>query len=101
MKRQGKSGNLSNQFADILAQAGLRPKTPHRSAGKGRNGRRTSNDLTFHSLRNTAVSLMKNAGIPEGVVMELIGHESKAMSAHYTHVGDEALEKAVAALPVV
>jgi integrase len=101
MKRQGKSGNLSNQFADILAQAGLRPKTPHRSVGKGRNARRTSNDLTFHSLRHTAVSLMKNAGIPEGAVMELIGHESKAMSHHYTHVGNEALEKAVAALPAI
>ena len=101
MKRQGKSGNLSNQFADILAQAGLRPKTPHRSVGKGRNAKRTSNDLTFHSLRHTAVSLMKNAGIPEGVVMELIGHESKAMSDHYTHVGNEALQKAVAALPVI
>jgi integrase len=101
LKRQGKSGNLSNQFADILAQAGLRPKVSHRSTGKGRNGRRTSNDLTFHSLRHTAVSLMKNAGIPEGVVMELIGHESKAMSDHYTHVGDEALQKAVAALPVI
>ena len=101
MKRQGKSGNLSNQFADILAQAGLRPKTPHRSVGKGRNARRTSNDLTFHSLRHTAVSLMKNAGIPEGAVMELIGHESKVMSHHYTHVGNEALEKAVAALPAI
>jgi len=43
--------------------------------------------------------LLKDAGIPEGVVMELVGHESKAMSAHYTHVGAEALEKAVAALP--
>lgn len=43
--------------------------------------------------------MLKDAGIPEGVVMELVGHESKAMSAHYTHVGAEALEKAVAALP--
>jgi integrase len=45
------------------------------------------------------VSLLKDAGISEGVVMELVGHDSKAMSAHYTHVGAEALEKAVAALP--
>jgi integrase len=101
VNRQQRSGNLSNQFSDILAQAGFREKASHKSMGKGRQNKRAANDLTFHSLRHTAVSLMKNAGIPEGVVMELIGHESKAMSDHYTHVGNEALEKAVAALPVV
>ena len=101
INRQGRSGNLSNQFADLLAQAGLREKTPHRSKGKGRGSKRTSNGLSFHSLRHTAVSLLKDAGIPEGVVMELVGHESKAMSAHYTHVGSEALEKAVATFPAI
>jgi integrase len=101
INRQGRSGNLSNQFANLLARAGLREKTPHRSKGKGRGGQRVANVLSFHSLRHTAVSLLKDAGIPEGVVMELVGHESKAMSAHYTHVGAEALEKAVAALPEI
>jgi integrase len=101
VNRQSRSGNLSNQFADLLAQAGLREKSPHRSKGKGRGSHRTSNGLSFHSLRHTAVSLLKDAGIPEAVVMELVGHDSKAMSAHYTHVGAEALEKAVAALPEI
>jgi hypothetical protein len=99
--RQSRSGNLSNQFADLLAQAGLRDKSPHRSKGKGCGSHRASNRLSFHSLRHTAVSLLKDAGIPEAVVMELVGHDSKAMSAHYTHVGAEALEKAVAALPEI
>jgi site-specific recombinase XerD len=45
------------------------------------------------------VSLLKDAGVPQAVVQELIGHDSKAMSALYTHVGREALEKAAAALP--
>jgi integrase len=96
---QKRSGTLSNQFADLLAQAGLRDKAPHRSKGKGRAAKRSSNGLSFHALRHTAVSLLKDAGIPEAVVMELVGHESEAMSAHYTHVGTEALAKAVAALP--
>jgi integrase len=74
-----------------LAQAGLRDKAPHRSKGKGQNAKRSSNGLSIHALRHTAVSLLKDAGIPEAVVMELVGHESKAMSAHYTHVGNEAL----------
>jgi integrase len=99
MRRQGKSGNLSNQFSDILARAGLRQKAPHRSTHKGRGARRTSYELSFHSLRHTAVSLLKDAGIPEAAVMELVGHDSKQMSAHYTHVGREALEKAAAAFP--
>ena|ERR1700751_6139347 len=87
-------------FADLLAQAGLRERAPHHlSKGKGRSSQRASNSLSFHSLRHTAVSLLKDAGIPEGVVMELVGHDSKSISAHYTHVGAEALEKAVAALP--
>jgi hypothetical protein len=47
-----------------------------------RNVGRTSNDLTFHSFRHPAVSLMKTPGISEGVVMELIGDESKAISDH-------------------
>jgi integrase len=98
---QKRSGTLSNQFANLLAQAGLRDKAPHRSKGKGRNAKRSSNGLSFHALRHTAVSLLKDAGIPEAVVMELVGHESKAMSAHYTHVGTEALAKAVAALPAI
>jgi integrase len=95
MKRQGKSGNLSNQFSDILAKAGLRQKAPHRSRG----ARRTSYELSFHSLRHTAVSLLKDAGIPEAVVMELVGHDSKQMSAHYTHVGREAPGKGGRSLP--
>jgi integrase len=95
--KQKRSGTLSNQFADLLAQAGLRDKTPHRSKGKGRDAKRSSNGLSFHALRHTAVSLLKDAGVPEAVVMELVGHDSEAMSAHYTHVGTEALAKAVAA----
>ena len=99
MKRQGILGNVSNQFADLLAAAGLREKLLHRRTGNGRSGRRISNDLSFHSLRHTAVSLLKDAGVPQAVVQELIGHDSKAMSALYTHVGREAMEKATAALP--
>jgi integrase len=56
-------------------------------------------DTSFHSLRHTAVSLLKDAGIPDAVVMALVGHESAAMSQRYTHVGKESLTKAAAALP--
>lgn len=57
-------------------------------------------DTSFHSLRHTAVSLLKDAfGVPDAVVMALVGHESAAMNQRYTHVGKESLAKAAAELP--
>jgi integrase len=79
--------------------AGLREKQSHEGRGIGRNARRSGGNLSFHSLRHTAVSLLKDAGIPQAVVQELIGHDSEAMSALYTLVGTEALKKAAAAVP--
>jgi integrase len=100
-KAQGKSGHLSNQFADLLAQAGLRNKVPHRKThGRGRGARRVgAYNLSFHCLRHTAVTLLKEAGIPDAAIMALVGHDSVAMSAHYTHVGRDALQRAANALP--
>jgi hypothetical protein len=42
---------------------------------------------------------MKNAGIGSAVVQDLIGHESAAVSANYTHIGDESKRIAVQAIP--
>jgi len=55
-------------------------------------------DLSFHSLRHTAISLLKYAGVPDAVVTALVGHESSAMSHRYTHVGKEALARAAKTL---
>jgi integrase len=65
----------------------------------GRSGKRAGQELSFHSLRHTAVSLLKDAGVPDAVVMALVGHESAAMSHRYTHVGKEALANAAKTLP--
>jgi integrase len=55
----------------------------------------------FQSLRHTAVSLLKDAGLPDAVVMALVGHASAAMSQRYTHVGKEALSRATGSLPEI
>ena len=47
INRQGKTGNLSNQFADLLARAGLRQKKDHKGHGKGRKARREVESLVF------------------------------------------------------
>ena len=85
---QGRVSRLSAQFSKLLAAAGVGAPAGH--------GKRA---LTFHSLRHTAVSLRKDAGVPDSVIMALVGHQSLAMSQRYTHVGLESLAKAAAALP--
>ena len=101
VERQRKTGNLSNQFAGLLAAAGLRQKKNHKSTGKGRGKRRNVEPLSFHSLRRTATTLLHEAGVPSAVAQALIGHDSEAMHELYISVGREALEKATAALPEI
>ena len=97
--QNGRVVSLSNQFAEILVAAGLRTARGHQGRGIGRDAKRQGMDVSFHSLRHTAVSLLKDAGIPDSVVMALIGHDTVAMSQRYTHVGNEALTKAAATFP--
>ena len=97
----GGSGTLSRQFGEILARAGLVTRKPHRKTGKGRDARRTSGGLSFHCLRHTATSLLKNAGVSDVVAREIIGHDSEAISRVYTHIEAKTLKNAVATMPDV
>lgn len=93
------SNTLSGQFRNLMASAGLAQLQQHRATGQGRAVRRQMRDLCFHSLRHTATSLMKNAGVSEAVVMDIIGHDSPAVSAIYTHIDSGAKRKALDAMP--
>jgi site-specific recombinase XerD len=93
------ASRLSREFVNLLVSLGMRQPLSRKRTGKGFRSRRGSSELSFHSLRHTAVSLLKDAGVPQAVAQELIGHDSVQMSQHYTHVGIEALQKAAAALP--
>ena len=99
VERQGKSGGLSRQFIDLLAQAGIREKQAHRSRGIGRSAQRQAAGLSFHSLRRTATTLLHEAGVPAAVVQSLIGHDSEEVHQLYVAVGKEALASAAATLP--
>jgi len=46
-------------------------------------------EVGFHSLRHTYVSLHAERGTPQSVVQAIVGHGSPAMTAHYTHIGEE------------
>jgi integrase len=96
-----RTGTLSNQFYEILVSAGLAAPRSHRATGEGRQARRKLNEISFHALRHTATSLMKNAGISPAIVQDLIGHDSPAVSAHYTHIEESAKRRAIETLPDV
>ncbi|HCN28911.1 MAG TPA: hypothetical protein DIT64_09110 [Verrucomicrobiales bacterium] len=93
--------HLSREFGEILARCGFRAKASHGKLENRDAERRRVNELTFHSLRHSAVSMMKNAGISPAIVQDLVGHESAEISAHYTHIESEAKRKALGALPVI
>lgn len=98
---QGKTGSLSNQFQKILARAGIAEKKPHRKTGSapGRSGQRAQSKVSFHSLRHTTTSLLKNAGVSPAIAEEFVGHDSAEMNRVYTHIELESMRKAAEQLP--
>ena len=56
---------------------------------------------SFHSLRHTFVSLSANAGVPLAAVQAIVGHTSTAMTRHYYHENEDALRRAVEAIPAI
>jgi len=103
--KNGKAGTLSNQFTNILAAAGLIEARSHsvedETKRKGRDARRRPSEISFHSLRHTAVSLLKTAGVSDAVAQDLVGHESAEISRHYTHIEAPAKRAAIDKLPVL
>jgi integrase len=97
--KETSNSELSQEFHGILVAAGLSQPRSKDATGKGHTLRRTVSEISFHSLRHTATSLLKNAGVPEAVAMDIIGHDSEVISRHYTHVEDRAKRSALAKLP--
>ena len=52
----------------------------------------------FHSLRHSFASHAAEANVPMAVVQSILGDNSEIVSAYYTHIGDEAQQKAIAAI---
>jgi integrase len=100
--RLGRVSSLSRQFHDLLISAGLaKPHGKSGEAGEEKSLRRIVHPLSFHSLRHTATSFLKSAGANNSTVMDLIGHESTAISAHYTTIDSETKRKAINLMPDV
>jgi integrase len=102
-ERNPHGGPLSNQFYQVLVAAGMAAPRTHKAKedGKGRDAKRQLNEISFHSLRHTATSLLKNAGVSDAVARDIIGHESAAISQNYTHIETETKRAALAKMPDV
>ena len=64
-----------------------------------RGGKQVAPECGFHSLRHSFVSLCAAGRVPQSVVQSLVGHGSPAMTQHYTHIGLETAQNAIAMLP--
>jgi integrase len=96
-----RTATLSSQFRDILVEAGLVAPRSHEATGKGRSHAREASEISFHSLRHSAVTLLKAAGLSDVFAREIVGHESAAVSRQYTHLTTDDLRSAMQRLPDV
>lgn len=96
-----RTASLSNQFREIMADAGLVEPRTHESTGKGRSRRREQSELSFHGLRHSAVTILKASGLSDVFAREIVGHESAAVSRQYTHLSTDDLRSAMQRLPDV
>jgi integrase len=101
VKKKDRSAVLSNQFAVFLVKAGILDKThtSHKKKAQGRSAKRNRSGVGFHSLRHGATSLLKQIGVGHAVAQEIVGHDSKQVSQHYTHIGDDAIRDALKNFP--
>jgi integrase len=93
-----KTGTLSNRFREILVDAGLaeaRSHTVEDEDRKGRDSARVTSELSFHSLRHSAVTFLKAAGVSDALAREVVGHESAAVNRGYTHLSTDDLRRAM------
>ncbi len=92
-KRSGGESGLSLTFRDLMRTA----KINFRDVAS-ESAMREFYDLGFHSLRHTNVTLAANAGVPEEIRREHVGHASDVHRV-YTHREVAATQAAFAVLP--
>ena len=100
-----RTGTISTKFYDaILVPAGLvsaRPKNHAATTGRGRDSKRHQSELSFHSLRHTFTTWLKSSGASNALAQMIVGHNSTAVSARYTHLSAEDTTETIRKLPDV
>lgn len=99
-KKRGASP-FSRQFYKILSELELVAKRKKGEKKNGQAGRRTVNEVSFHSLRHSFVTALNASGGTNLVAKELAGHSSDLVNNLYSHLPIEMLEREIARLPEV
>ena len=69
-----------------LTQDSSQPREHTRRRSKDRSHAREASEISFHSLRHSAVTMLKAAGVSDFIAREIVGHDSTAVSRQYTHL---------------
>lgn len=93
---QRKREKRSDDFRTLLAAVGLARPLSEKAAVY-----RETAELGFHSLRHTATTMLKSAGVSDAIAREIIGHSSPTISRHYTHFDMDTLRAALEKMPSV
>lgn len=87
----GMVSKLSNEFRGLLLEHGFIA-----ADGMPRKGdRRKLAELSFHSLRATAVTVLRNAGVPADLCRFIVGHDSEEIERVYFRPDGEAVKAAM------
>lgn len=90
---QSKDGYLlpvsGKHRADTMSKAFQRLRKAEGHEGK--------QDKVFHSIRNTVITMLERAGVPEGTVQDIVGHERSTLTGG-TYSGKSTLEMKADAL---
>lgn len=85
------SSKLSIEFNGLLKKFGFIEKDPPAVKGK----RRRLAPLSFHSLRATAVTVLRLAGVPADLCRFIVGHDSEVIERIYFRPDDEVIAEAM------
>lgn len=98
------AGPIAQDFYErVMVKAGLVEKRTHktREDSDPNHGRRTVNEISFHSLRHSFVTMLKLSGASQSVAKELAGHSTDQISDLYTTIPIDVLSKAIKQLPEI
>ena len=96
-----RTASLSNHFREILVDAGFVQPRDYKANKKGRDQARELSEISFHSLRHSAVTMLKAARVSDFIAREIVGHESAAVSRQYTHLTTDDKRASMRRLPDV
>lgn len=89
-------GLVGRQMKLLFTRAGITLTAPNEG------GRRRAPSLgTYHALRHTFITRAAQAGVPQMIVREIVGHSNAETTRLYEHADDETMARAIESLPPV